>query len=359
MLFPIIVLLFFLLIQFISNNVDFSKEKYFPYFVILFSFILIETLRIYCQSYFPDIPNYQQIFEETPSLLYLHKQKYGTEYFDSVLEIGFSLLISFFKIFSNNFSIFLFFVSIVELITFYFFCSKYRINIANAIPVYIAFTFITFQIGMLRQALAFCFFLVSLVYIHRKVLFFSLVLIGMTLHTSILFCLLLFWVDKFVNRKLYYILFFISILIYLFKVDLIGLYLPFVQLGDSIQTARVGYYLNVERPNSYLGVGFWERLISFFLLNIIYSKLIEKNKITRNNNIIYNLAMVVILVQMIFFSSPTITSRLRYYIVFFPALFMSEYIFNEIFDDFKWVYQFLFAAYLIMYLISLATYLIE
>lgn len=359
MLFPIIVLLFFLLIQFISNNVDFSNEKYFPFFIIFLSFIILDILRVYCQIYFPDIPNYLQVFEETPSLTYLIKNGYGVEYFDSVVEIGFSSLISFFKIFSNSYSLFLFCISVIELITFYFFCSKFKLKLVNAIPIYIAFTFLTFQIGMLRQALAFCLFLVALVYIHRKTLFLFLILLGLALHTSIIFCLLLFWVDKFINRKIFYVLFVISLLLYLFKIDLIGLYLPIVQLGDSIRTAKVGYYLNVDRPNSYLGVGFWERLISFILINVIYSKLASKNKITKYNNIIYNLGIVVILVQMIFFSSPTITSRLRYYIVIFPALFISEYIFTELFDDFKWVYQLLFSAYLLMYLISLATYLVE
>lgn len=359
MLFAIIVLTYFLTIQQISYYVDLRSEKYFQYFVVLLSFIILDLLRVYCQAYFPDIPNYQQVFDETPSIYNFIKGGYGIEYFDNVVELGFSFFISFFKNFSNSYSLFLFLISVIELVCFYYFCRKFQINLVNSIPIYLAFTFLTFQIGMLRQALAFCFFLFALININKKAIFFALIVVGVTLHTSILFCLVFFWVDRYVNRKIFYAIFLLSLLLYLFKIDLIGTYLPILQLGDSIRTAKVGYYLNVDRPNSFLGIGFWERIVSFILLNVIYSKLSFYNKITKYNNIIYNLGIVVILLQMIFFSSPTITSRLRYYIVIFPALFISEYIFSDIEDDFKWIYQLLFSLYLYMYLFLLATYLIE
>jgi hypothetical protein len=212
---------------------------------------------------------------------------------------------------------------------------------------------------MLRQALAFCFFLLALMYINRKFIFFLLLFIGLAFHNSMIFCFLLFWVDKFINRKFFYYIFICSLIIYILKIDLINFLLPHITLIESNASFRVGYYMDVDRPNSYLGIGFWDRSILFILMNIIYSKLLGENKINKFNNLIYNLGVSVIIVQMIFFSSPTITSRLRYYIVLFPVIFISEYIYSKKKDRFNWLYQILFIMYLLMYLTFQSTYLLE
>jgi len=358
MLFSIIVLLYFLIIQFFANNTKQYSYKGLPYFVLFLSFIILNIFRIYCQTLFPDIPNYKSIFETIQPISFVIKSGYGLEYYDADVEIGFRVLISIYKLFSNNFYFFLFFISLIELSVYYLFCKKYKISIVNAFPIYIGLTYLTFQIGMLRQALAFCFFLFGLIYINRKIVFILFILLGFTFHRSILFCIILFWTDKFVNRKVLYIIFLFSLVLYILKIDIINNFVSFIGIEDTFQAARVGFYMNVDRPNSYLGIGFWERFISFILMNLVYTELSRKNKISKNNNLIYNLGISVILLQMIFFSSPTITSRLRYFIVIFPSIFLSEYIYSECKCRFRWLYQFLFIIYLLMYLNFQATYLI-
>lgn len=366
MLFSLIVLLYFLLIQFLANNAKNFNNKGLEFYVLLLSFIILNIFRIYCQSFFPDIPNYKSIFETIKPISFVIKYGYGLEYYESSVEmgfyessveIGFKIIISIYKFFFNDFDFFLFLISIFQLSVFYFFCKRYKINTVNAFPIYIALTYLTFQIGMLRQALAFCCFLLALVYINKKYIFALFLLLGFTFHRSILFCIFLFWADRLINRKIFFAIFSFSIILYLLKIDLVKEFMPFLGIADTIQAGRVGFYLNVERPNSFLGIGFWERLISFILMNLVYTDLLRKNKINKYNNLIYNLGISVILLQMIFFSSPTITSRLRYYIVIFPMIFLSEYIYSEYKSRLKWLYQFLFFIYLLMYLNFQATYL--
>jgi len=356
MLFSLIILLYFLLIQYFTNNAKYSN-KGLPYFVLFLSFILLNIFRIYCQSFFPDIPNYKSVFEAIQPISVVIKSGYGLEYYDADIEIGFRILISIYKLFSNNFFFFLFFISIIELSVFYFFCKRFKISTVNAFPIYIGLTYLTFEIGMLRQALAFCCFLLALVYINRKIVYLLFILLGFTFHKSILFCIFFIWSDKFINRKILYIIFISSLILYLLKIDIVSYFATFLGLEDTIEAGRVVFYMNVDRPNSFLGIGFWDRLISFILMNLVYTELLRKNKINRNNNLLYNLGISVILLQMIFFSSPTITSRLRYYIVIFPLIFLSEYIYLECKSGLKWLYQFLFFLYLLMYLIFQATYL--
>lgn len=359
MAFAIIVLAYFLTLQFVATRVDYSNSRFLPYFVSLISLIILNILRVYCQEYFPDIPNYKAIFEEIPAVSSIINADFRVDYYPPNIEIGFSLFISIFKFFSESYSWFLFFVSLIELLVFNIFCSKHRINIVNAIPVYLSFNYLTFQIGMLRQAMAFCIFLLALIYINRKIIYFIFILIGLSLHNSMIFCALLFWTDKIVNRVFYHIVFFLSIFLYVLKIDIISMFLPYVPLGDALSGGRISYYLDVNRPNAYLGIGFWDRLILYILMNLVYTRLVLKNEINKYNNLIFNLGISVIILQMVFFSSPTITSRLRYYTVLFPVIFISEYVYSKEKEGLTWLYQLLFIPYLLMYLIFQANYLIS
>jgi hypothetical protein len=357
MLFSLIVLLYFIVVQFFANNSTYYRSRALPYFVLFLSFIILNVLRIYCQEFFSDIPNYRSIFEVIQPISFVIKSGYGLEYYDADIDIGFRLFISIYKLFSNNFFSFLFFNGLIELSVFYFFCKRYKISTVNAFPIYIALTYLTFQIGMLRQALAFCCFLLALVYINRKIVYILFILLGIAFHKSMLFCIFFLWSDKFINRKYIYGIFLFSLVLYILKFDIINYFMSFLGMEELLEGSRAGFYMDVDRENNFLGIGFWERVISFVLMNLVYTELLKKNKIDKYNNLIYNLGISVILLQMIFFSSPTITSRLRYYIVIFPMIFLSEYIYSEYKSGIKWLYQFIFSMYLVMYVYFLSTYL--
>lgn len=358
-----LILIYFNILQFFAHYAKKYLGNEIPYLFLFISFILLNLLRLYGQSSFPDIPEYMYIFDKIQPISVAIKNGYGLDNltFLSNVEIGYRYFISIFKLFSNNFSVFLFFISLIQLSVFYYFCKRLKISTVNAFPIYLALTYLTFQIGMLRQALAFCIFLIALLHINKKTIYILLIFLGITFHNSMIFCLFLIWVDKFISRKLIYFLFIFSIILYLTKIDLIGLVISISGFGSEFDALRVGYYLNeVDRQNNFLGIGFWERVILFILINLIYYKLLIKKKINKSNNLIYNLGLSVILLQLFFFASPTITSRLRYYTVIFPIIFISEFIYSiHKKKSLKWLNQIFLNIYLFMYLFFQTTYLTE
>lgn len=348
-----LLLLLFGIQIFVDKTNLYKQNSLLYYYVVLITFLLLNILRLYAQSIFGDIPNYERLFYETYPI------QVGVDNISNELyvEWGFLFFISVFKFFSNDFSIFLFFISLFQLSIFYIFCKRFKISLFNAIPIYVSLTYTTFQIGMLRQALAFCFFLLALIYFNKKTIFLFFILIGFTVHRSILFGLMFLWIDKYINRKVFYLIMITSVVIYIFKIDLISDSFIFLDINDQI-AGRVNVYLNVDRENNYLGIGFWERIILLILMNIAYNDLLRKNKVNIYNNIIYNLGMSVILLQLIFFSSPTITSRIRYFLVLFPIIFLTEYIHFKYRNGLKWFYQSIIFIYLLLYNYLLSTYLI-
>lgn len=393
-----IILLFFIILNLLYQlNRSFFSKSSVKFLLLMVGFILLQILRIYCQQYFGDISEYKELFTDAKSFTEVVKERSGVSYFvaETALEVesGYRVFMSLFKSFSDDYSLFLFLISVIELATFYYFCQKMRINIWGALPIYISLTYITFQIGMLRQALAFCVFLLAIMNLHRKWVYLSLITIGFFFHRSMAFCVLLIWADKFIHPKYFTYIFVVSLVIYILKIELVkDLYEHFV--GDY--SNRVNFYFTVERENNYLGIGFWERVISFVIMTCFYNKLIIKrsrevctvysqsnrnacefinNFLTKKANsridkktlycsnfngmtIWYNLGASVILLQMYFFSSPTITSRLRYYIVIFPMIFMVEYMRCNINSYQKRIsYMLPVYVYLFLYLYAQAGYL--
>ncbi|WKD86100.1 hypothetical protein KCTC32516_01459 [Polaribacter huanghezhanensis] len=355
-----LLLFYFLILQFFAHNAKKYIGDGLPYLFLFVSLILLNLVRLYGQSSFPDIPEYKYMFEQIQPISFIIKNGYGLDDYAFTVEIGYRYFISIFKLFSSNFSSFLFFTSLIQLSVFYYFCKRYKISTVNAFPIYIALTYLTFQIGMLRQALAFCIFLIALIHINKKTIYLLLIFLGITFHNSMIFCLSLIWVDKFINRKLIYFLFLFSLILYVLKVDLINSIISFSGFDTEFDALRIGYYMNsVDRQNNYLGIGFWERVILFISMNFIYKELLINNKINKYNNLIYNLGVSVILLQIFFFASPTITSRLRYYTIIFPLIFISEYIYTISKNKLKWSYQFFFSIYLFIHLSFQVTYLTE
>jgi hypothetical protein len=367
MFIPFITLFYFYFLQFFEKLKKPNSGYSVKIFAVLVGFVLLQILRVYGQSVFPDIPNYNLIFKAIRPLDFVIENGYGLDYYEESedygsllivpIEIGFSIFISVFKLFSQNFDLFLLLISFFQLSVFYIFCREKNINLVGAIMGYIGLTYITFQIGMLRQSIAFCFFLFALLKCNRKFIYIIFILLGFTFHRSILFCLFCLWSNIFINRKLIYFVAISSLVIYLFQIDLMSDFFKLFSVIDGLETGRLDFYLNVDRSNNYLGVGFWERLILLIVINFAYSDLMNRNLITSNRNLLYNLGFIIIIIQLFFFSSPTITSRLRYYLVLFPILFLFDYIQLVKNINLKRLYQFFIFLYLQLQLYFLSSYL--
>jgi len=336
MVLSFLILLIFYFLIFIEESKEIKGNYFRKLFLIGFSFLLLQMLRVYGQSFFPDIPEYKMVFNSIKSIDFVLMNGYGLEHYEKndeygglfavPIEVGFLILISVFKLFSQSFDLFLFVISAVQLFIFYIFSKKLKVNIFVALMVYTGLIFITFQLGMLRQSMAFCFFLIALMNIEKKLVYAIIIFLGFTFHKSILVCLFLLYSNIFINRKLIYIVSIFALVLYTFKIDLITKLVDIIFETDGFEFGRIGFYLDVNRNNNYLGIGFWERLILLFLINVAYIDISNRNLVTANRNLMYNIGLFAIIFQLIYFSSPTITSRLRYYFAIFPILFLFDYI---------------------------------
>lgn len=360
MLFPLIVLFYFLLLSILyTGSRSFDRDIRVRSFIFLFSLILLEVLRVYCQQFFTDIPEYRDIFRDMLPLYKCTSSSYSLEYYNEgtivPVEKGFLLFVSLFKCFSNDFGLFLSLISIIELSCFYFFCSKMKVSMYLSLPIYLSLTYLTFQIGMLRQALAFCILLFALINISNKYKYFTLIVLGVFIHKSFAFCSLFYFAKRRFSPKVITYCFVFSLIVYLLKIEFIQYLWTIIGLEDL---NRVDHYFESDIVNSYLGVGFWERVLLFCFMITAYKYLYKRNLLNKEYILLFNLGVFVILLQLVFFSSPVITSRLRYYIVIFPILFLALFIRNEIKNvQDRLVLQIPIYSYLVMYLFTLGTYI--
>ena len=369
MLIPALTLSYFYILHLIWKIKTLRYDSSIQLIAIFFSIVLLQLLRIHGQNLFPDIPNYNLIFRDIKPMSFVLENGYGLEYYEEnenftalltvPIEIGFSIFISVFKVFSNNFYYFLFLISALQLTTFYIFCKKCKLNIVTSLMVYIGLTYVTFQIGMLRQSLAFCFFLLAIIYGRNKLFFIFFILIGFTFHRSILFCLIFFFSTVYFNRKFVLFVSVVSLILYLFEIDVISQLFSSISSIEDIEYNKINFYLNVDRSNNYLGIGFWERLILLILINYVYQDLVKRGLMNPFRNLFFNLSFFLIILQLVFFASPTITSRLRYYIVIFPIIFLFEYIKLLKNNCLKLSFELLIFLYLMLQLNFLSTYLMN
>ena len=73
MIVPILLLLYFLTIQFFALNAKKFISDSMPYFVLFVSLILLNLVRLYGQSFFPDIPEYKYMFEKIQPISFIIK----------------------------------------------------------------------------------------------------------------------------------------------------------------------------------------------------------------------------------------------------------------------------------------------
>ena len=139
MFIPFITLFYFYFLQFFEKLKKQNSDYLVKIFAVLVAFVLLQILRVYGQSVFPDIPNYNLIFKAIRPLNFVIENGYGLEYYEESedygsllivpIEIGFSFFISVFKLFSENFDLFLLLISFFQLSAFYIFCREKNINL--------------------------------------------------------------------------------------------------------------------------------------------------------------------------------------------------------------------------------------
>lgn len=136
--------------------------------------------------------------------------------------IGFNVFISIFKLFSNNFYLFLFFSSIFVVSSFLYFGKINNIDSKVLLPFFIAFIYPSFC-NIMRQWIAFSFFLLSYKYliVKKPFKYILLIILGTTFHSSLIILLLIYPLINFKNNKKDH---------YKYKTILTAILMPFIYL---------------------------------------------------------------------------------------------------------------------------------
>lgn len=352
------IVLIYLYILLLIPNLKSNKKKALQIYLYLIAFFLIQYLRIYCQQFFPDIPNYRLIFDNVDTLFNISRDGINSGILETT-DWGYIILNSIIKTIINSFDVFLLVISFIELICIYAFSKKYELPFLISFIIYFALTYLTFQIGMLRQAIAFSFLLLAMVKFRNMLLFILLITIGSTFHKSLIPLLLLLFFRIKVNYKYLFYFFCGSTIIYLLKIDLIpNISRISIATEELIETGRIGYYYkDYVIENNYLGIGFWDRLIQGVIVFLIYRDLDKKGKVKDKHYILYCFGMFSFFIQMILFNMTTITSRLRYYFELFPLFLIANYIYVEYRGKNARIYKIILLLYCALYLYFQAGYL--
>lgn len=342
-----------------SLDISLKNKRNFTVFLLLFMIILLELSRSYYQSFFGDIFNYRELFYEIQPLLNNFE---NLSTFKSV-EPGFLTFSALVKTISDNFYSYLLVIALWQLYVYLKFFRKFQINPIGGYLIVFGIIYVTFYIGMLRQSIAMSFFLIALMKLKKsKPLFFLYSTIAVSFHVSAIFLIFLFWIQKKIPLYTWILISIASITLYLFQFDLVtSTIISFAEFLNLGNIGRVLFYLDIDRPNNFLGIGFWERIIFLTLSLWCYEP--TKNYSTPNRKVYYtilfNLALSSIFLQLIFFASPTITSRLRYYLMIFPSLLVLQNIQFGKFKNLRGITLPLFIGYLSLQLYFQGGYLLE
>jgi hypothetical protein len=229
MIYILIFLIFLLLTTIDLFN---SKLRYFSYFICAVILIIFGTLR---WETGPDWLSYKNFFILNESL---------DNYLDGGFEIGFTYLNYFVKNFSESYSVMLFFICSIALLSKSIFVLKKIDNV-----VFVIFGFYCFFLGdsfPVRQSMAVGILLMSTVFIidKKKIYFLLCVVLAATIHITALFFIFAYPIFhlRWSNKKIIY--FFLgSILIGLIKLPILVLS-KLSSVGDlGFVTSKLLYYL--------------------------------------------------------------------------------------------------------------------
>ncbi|MBU5604575.1 MULTISPECIES: EpsG family protein [Citrobacter] len=236
-------------------------------------------------------------------------------------EIGFSTLITLFKFLGLNFNVFVFFVSVVEILLLakvikYFFPRQCVLILA--IMFSLADFFLIPMFALMRQGLAVSIFLYGLMlydkgfFVKAKMLF----VLSMLFHLStipIIVCTYLVIKLRF-SSKTMLIVFALSLLTYLISFDLIGYLISFI-----IPFIDQKYEMYMQR-DTYNASGLYRIVfsaVSVFACFLIY-KYGSLNIVTKINKSTLIYALLAVIFPLLFYAYPTISTRYQY----FYAIFM-------------------------------------
>ena len=226
-----------------------------------------------------DFYSYQEIFQSTSTLFEYRRE-------NPSIELGFELIISIIKLFSDNYHLFLFIFATTTYITAGILFYKYSPYPVISFGMFICYAFCQQTMGQMRQpfAVLLAYLLLIPLYLKRKYLWTSAVILLSTilLHKSLLFCFFFFvFNDKVLKPK--HILFYFSIALacFLLSNHVFNIILALVPSNFYLYNV-LNDYMTSKLLQFTFSLGMLERV---FMFAIIYY-IAYKYKFYHKNNIL-------------------------------------------------------------------------
>ena len=206
-------------------------------------------------------------------------------------EIGYQVWMSLFKSLTNNYHIYLFLTTLIDILAISYILFKYSPYPVFSILLFLGFGGLQIQLDLMRNIKGILLFLISLDYLseNKKIKYFLINILALSFHrTSLLYFPLILFLKKKVYKhgKMILFIFGIGIIILLFSEDL--LFIALKKTRDILENINInilfgikkkitGYLLTSYVNSAELGLGFFEK-IGTFLLFYKYRKKINSYK---------------------------------------------------------------------------------
>jgi hypothetical protein len=331
-LFFIFFSLFFALVSVVS-----FKFAYIPYEskvqihklsvgLVIFASLFFMGLR---GDIFSDMSGYHEMYNVAPDIFGFSER--GSHYHIGISsrEPGFIFYMFFMKTFFHDFGVFVFISFLIDLLIMFYVAKRYTGKyVALAIVVFYIMGGIMIEANLLRNSKALMCFLLSLPFLENKkfVQYLLLNVLGSLFHaTGLLFIPLYFILNKKWNRKLVFLIFIMTNIIYISNISFLQ---PLLQWIADIYPHRLtllaSLYMNVTvRSTEGITVGYLERNITFLLLFFNYYKLLKDDKRTL---IFINMFYLLLFTYLLFAENVVMAVRISGLFIFsypivYPKLF--------------------------------------
>lgn len=274
---------------------------------------------------FVDWVIYRQVYIQTPKL-----SDFDIQRLEGGFELGYSFFSSLIKTFTDNYFVFQFLNSVIDLLLLtifirYYFDNRYYLL---AFVFYFITTGFLIEFNLFRNAKSILLFMVSLRYIESKkcVKYYALNLLGLLFHSSaLIFFPLYFILGRNFKKNTINILVLIGFLFFIFHIPFSKILLKFCLL--PLKGLRLYYIANFYLDSSVFNT---VRLMSFGTLEKIFTFIFLQHYKTKINNkkvnIIYNIFYIYIICffycsdfQIIFDRVGTLFSL--FYVILYPEIY--------------------------------------
>ena len=321
----------FLLLAILSFQ---KKSKYIDELIV---FILLVIVSIVLAHKASDFPIYKDFFIKIEPLNKVFSGQPNNIFSNdnNNYEIGYRLINSFFKIFTNHIEILYIACTSYILYTVYKLFSGKSSNMFMLLMPYFIFILITVQVGIIRQMIAISIFFYSIQFIQKREFLKFLIcsIVAFCFHrTAIVLPLFYFIANREYSNILLFSLLVVGLLIF------VGI-LPFSPLKI---VEKLNSYITIESVHNKLVFYLWQTKnlpvpskfnrgifentgIGLLLIYLRYD-LIKKEKFNEFLNISFNLAMTYIFIYIYFFDVSSFSYRLNYYLIIFKFFIIVSFI---------------------------------